>query len=88
MKVSDIVLILLSSAGLLHGILFAFYLIVFKKKKRLSNLLLGLILICMAFRIGKSVLLNFGDNLEPIFIFLGLAFLLVIGPLLRWYVLS
>lgn len=88
LKVSDIVLILLSSAGLLHGILFAFYLIVFKKKKRLSNLLLGLILICMAFRIGKSVLLNFGDNLEPIFIFLGLAFLLVIGPLLRWYVLS
>ncbi len=88
LKVSDIVLILLSSAGLLHGILFAFYLVVFKKKKRLSNLLLGLILIFMAFRIGKSVMLNFGDNLEPVFIFLGLALLLLIGPLLRWYVLS
>ncbi|GAA4278703.1 helix-turn-helix domain-containing protein [Aquimarina mytili] len=40
----------------------------------------------MAFRIGKSVMLNFGNDLEPIFIFAGLAFLLLIGPLLRWYV--
>ncbi|WP_219008831.1 helix-turn-helix domain-containing protein [Aquimarina litoralis] len=42
----------------------------------------------MAFRVGKSVMLNFGDNLEPVFIFIGLAFLLLIGPLLRWYVLG
>ncbi|MEO1013009.1 MAG: helix-turn-helix domain-containing protein [Bacteroidota bacterium] len=40
----------------------------------------------MAFRIGKSVMLNFSNDLEPIFIFAGLAFLLLIGPLLRWYV--
>ena len=42
----------------------------------------------MAFRIGKSVMLYFGNDLEPIFIFAGLAFLLLIGPLLRWYVLA
>lgn len=42
----------------------------------------------MAFRIGKSVLLNFGEGLEPIFIFIGLTFLLLIGPLLRWYALA
>ena len=87
MKVLDVALIVLSSAGLLHGMLFAFYLIFFKKKKKLSNLLLGLLLIFMAFRIGKSVMLNFGKDLEPIFIFVGLTFLLLIGPLLRWYVL-
>ena len=40
----------------------------------------------MAFRIGKSVMLNFGNDLEPLFIFIGLSFLLLIGPLLRWYV--
>jgi len=84
----DIVLIVASSAGLLHGIVFASYLCFFKKKKSTTNLLLGLILIFMAFRIGKSVLLNFGDGLEPIFIFIGLGFLLLIGPLLRWYVLG
>jgi len=83
---SDILLIIVSSAGLLHGVLFAFYLCIFKKKKSLTNLLLGLILVFMAFRIGKSVLLNFGENLELSFIVAGLAFLLLIGPLLRWYV--
>jgi AraC-like DNA-binding protein len=33
-------------------------------------------------------MLNFGDGLEPIFIFVGLAILLIIGPLLRWYVMG
>lgn len=84
----DILLIIVSSAGLLHGVLFAIYLCLVKKKKSLTNYLLGLILVFMAFRIGKSVMKNFGDNLEPIFIFAGLAFLLLIGPLLRWYVLG
>jgi len=84
----EILLIIVSSVGLLHGILFAFYLCFLKKKKTATNLLLGLILIFMAFRIGKSVMMNFGDNLEPIFIFAGLATLLFIGPLLRWYVLG
>lgn len=88
MKGSDIVLIILSSAGLLHGLLFALYLLFIKKKKSRSNQFLGGLLIFMAFRIGKSVLLNFGDDLEPIFIFIGLALLLLIGPLLRWYVQS
>ena len=32
--------------------------------------------------------MNFGDDLEPLFIFAGLAFLLLIGPLLKWYVLG
>ena len=59
-----------------------------KKKKSLTNRFLGLILIFMAFRIGKSVMLNFGNDLEPIFIFAGLATLLLIGPLLKWYILG
>lgn len=88
MNFTDIILIIISSAGLLHGLLFAFYLGVFKKKKSLSNHLLALILVFMAFRIGKSVLLHFGNELEPAFIFAGLAILLLIGPLLRWYVLA
>ena len=86
MNLLDIFLIIISSAGLLHGIAFAVYLCFYKKKKTLSNYLLALILVFMALRIGKSVMLNFGNNLEPIFIFTGLAFLLLIGPLLRWYV--
>jgi AraC-like DNA-binding protein len=79
---------MISSSGLLHGLVFAVYLCFFKKKKTLPNILLGLMLVFMAFRIGKSVMLNFGNDLEPIFIFAGLAFLLLIGPVLRWYVLG
>lgn len=33
-------------------------------------------------------MLYFGDELEPLFIFAGLSLLLVIGPLLRWYVIT
>lgn len=51
-----------------------------------TNYLLAFILVFMAFRIGKSVLLYFGNDLEPVFIFVGLTFLLLIGPLLKWYV--
>ena len=86
MTFSDILLIILSSAGLLHGAVFGIYLLFFRKKKELSNKLLGLILIIMAFRIGKSVFLYFGEDLELVFIYSGLALLLLIGPLLRWYV--
>ncbi|WP_271783841.1 helix-turn-helix domain-containing protein [Aquimarina algiphila] len=86
MNFLDIFLILISSAGLLHGITFAIYLTFFKKKKSVTNYLLSLILLITAFRIGKSVMLNFGNDLEPLFIFSGLALLLLIGPLLRWYV--
>ncbi len=88
MNFSDILLIIVSSAGLLHGVVIAYYLIFFKNKKITTNYLLGFILIFMAFRIGKSVMLNFGENLQPVFIFLGLTFLLLIGPFLRWYVIG
>ncbi|WP_406683717.1 helix-turn-helix domain-containing protein [Seonamhaeicola sp. MEBiC1930] len=40
----------------------------------------------MGLRIGKSVMLHFGNELEPKFIFAGLALLLLIGPLLKWYI--
>ncbi|WP_420322577.1 helix-turn-helix domain-containing protein [Flagellimonas sp.] len=86
MGLSEILLVIVSSAGLLHGLAFAIYLAFAKKKKTLPNYLLALILLFMAFRIGKSVMLNFGNDLEPAFIFIGLGFMLLIGPLLRWYV--
>ncbi|MEX0287619.1 MAG: helix-turn-helix domain-containing protein [Flavobacteriaceae bacterium] len=84
----EILLVLISGAGLLHGVFFAGYLFFFNNKRSLANLILGLILVIMAFRIGKSVMLYFGDDLEPLFIFAGLSLLLMIGPLLRWYVIA
>ncbi len=86
MTFSNILLVIISSAGLLHGIAFAIYIFFYKKKTTTSNYLLAFILVFMGFRIGKSVMLYFGNDLEPVFIFSGLALLLLIGPLLRWYV--
>ncbi len=88
MSFLDILLIIISSAGLLHGSAFAIYLLFVKKKPSLTNYLLALILAFMAFRIGKSVVLHFSNDLEPLFIFIGLTLMLLIGPLLRWYILG
>lgn len=71
---------------MLHGAVFGIYLLFVRKKKELHNKLLGLILIIMGFRVGKSVFLYFGQDLELVFIYSGLALLLLIGPLLLWYV--
>lgn len=49
---------------------------------------LAMLLFLMGMRIGKSVLLQFNPNLEFLFVFLGLSTLLLIGPLLYWYVQS
>ncbi|CAM1369079.1 helix-turn-helix domain-containing protein [Tenacibaculum xiamenense] len=86
MNFLDILLIVISTAGLLHGSAFAIYLVFVKKKPSLTNYLLALILAFMAFRIGKSVVLHFSNDLEPLFIFIGLTFMLLIGPLLKWYI--
>ena len=88
MEFLEILLVLISGAGLLHGVFFASYLCFFSKKRNVANWLLGLMLFFMAFRIGKSVMLYFGEDLEPLFIFAGLSLLLLIGPLLRWYILA
>ena len=88
MHFSDILLVILSSVGLIHGLFIGTFLCFFRKKRTLSRFLLGLLLILMALRIGKSVLLYFSNTLEPLFIFIGLAFLLAIGPILRWYTLA
>ncbi len=85
MNFLDILLIIISSAGLLHGLAFAFYLCFIKKKRTITIYLLAFILVFMGLRIGKSVMLNFGNELEPLFIFVGLSFMLAIGPLLKWY---
>ena len=88
MSFQDILLIILSSAGLLHGVALAVFLCFIKQKRNLAHFLIGAILFFMALRIGKSVALNFSAELEVVYIFLGLSFLLLIGPILRWYTLA
>jgi len=88
MSTIDILLIIICAAGLIHGLMLSVYIIFIKNKRALTDILLVVLLILMAFRIGKSIVFQFNNELEFLFIFLGLSTLLLIGPVLNWYVKS
>ncbi|MGB0522915.1 MAG: helix-turn-helix domain-containing protein [Flammeovirgaceae bacterium] len=88
MELSSILLIIVSGAGLLHGLYSAIYLGFIQQKQSISHKILAGILILFGYRVGKSIALYFMKNLEEWFIFSGLATMLFIGPLLLAYVKS
>ncbi len=88
MSTSQVLLILLSGLGVLHGILLAVFLWIHSKGLRTSNKILSILLLILSFRIGKSVFLEFVDQFHLQLIFVGLATLLLIGPLFFLYTKS
>ncbi|TRX47272.1 AraC family transcriptional regulator [Fulvivirga sp. M361] len=88
MPANDIVLIIISGLGVVHGLFLALFLWTYSKGKRMSNRLLALLLVVFSFRIGKSVLLEFATALDIKLVFTGLGTLMAIGPLYYLYVLS
>ncbi len=88
MNTIDILLIIICGAGLIHGLIVSIYFKFIKSKRTLSDVLLATLLLVMALRVGKSIVLQFSENLEFLFIFLGLSMLLLIGPILYGYVQS
>lgn len=81
MPANDIILVIISGLGVIHGLFLAIFLWTYSKGNRLSNHLLALLLIVLSFRIGKSVFLEFTPELDVKFIFSGLATIMAIGPL-------
>lgn len=88
MKSVDILLIIICGAGLVHGLILSVYFRFIKHKRTLPDVLLGLLLFLMALRVGKSIVLEFHNDLEFLFVFIGLSILLLIGPILYAYVRS
>ena len=88
MKSLDVILIIISGGGLIHGILMSLYLLTNKKNQGLSKSLMATILLLMTFRVGKSVLFYFVEDIEFSIIFVGLSILLLLGPLLLFYIKS
>ncbi len=88
MDTIDIVLIIISGAGLIHGILLSTYLIFIKKNQKLSRILIAVMLLLMSIRVGKSVLFNFAEDVDFFVILIGLSMLLALGPLLYFYTAS
>lgn len=88
MSASNIFLILISGLGVLHGIFLASFLQMHNKYKSTANKFLALLLLVLSFRVGKSVFLEFAETLELWFIFIGLAAIMLIGPLFYFYAKS
>ena len=88
MSVTNIFLILISGLGVLHGFLISIYFLLSKKGLAVSNRLLSFLCFVLSFRVGKSIILEFADHIHLQLIFIGLASLLLIGPLFYFYTKS
>ncbi|MGE6353742.1 hypothetical protein ACQKCJ_07660 [Flavobacterium sp. NPDC079362] len=64
------------------------YFLSFKRNKTKSDLFLGLLLLSLSIRIGKSVFYNFNPLLSKTYLQIGLSACFLIGPLLYFYVRS
>ncbi|PRX57073.1 helix-turn-helix domain-containing protein [Flagellimonas meridianipacifica] len=80
----DMVILALSCLGIVQALFLSFYLFTLNKGSRRANLFLGLAILGLTIRIGKSVL-NVYLDLEPWQRNLGLSGILLTGPSLWFY---
>lgn len=88
MRAADIMLVVISGLGVIHGLLLAVFLWVYRKGNALSNQLLSALLLVLSLRVGKSVFLAFTDRIDIKIIFAGLSTIMAIGPLYYLFILS
>jgi AraC-like DNA-binding protein len=74
-----------SALGAFNGLVFSLYFMAFAKPKHHSNLFLGLLLLALSIRIGKSVFYYFNSELSLVFLQIGLTACAFIGPFLFLY---
>ncbi len=88
MDVQSQLLFFFSALGAFNGIIVGLFFLFYVKPKHRSNLFLGLLLLALSVRIGKSVFYYFHYDLADIYIQIGLFACWFIGPLLYFYVKS
>jgi len=67
----DIILVIVSGLGVIHGLFLAIFLWAYPKGNLLANKLLSALLITLSFRVGKSVFLEFTQDLDVKIVFVG-----------------
>jgi len=82
------ILFFLSALGVFNSIVLGFYFLFFKRNKTISDLFLGLLLLSLSIRIGKSVFYNFNPQLSKTYLQIGLSACFLVGPLLYFFVKS
>ena len=88
MSASQLFLIIISALGVVHGLFLAVFLWSYRQGSTHANRLLSLLLIVLSFRVGKSLFLEFTQDLDVKFIFVGLGTMMIIGPLYYFYVMA
>lgn len=88
MSAYDIILVVVSGLGVIHGLFLALFLWGYRKGNSLSNKLLSALLVVLSLRVGKSVFLEFTDSIDVKIIFAGLSTIMAIGPLYFLFSLS
>ena len=88
METDKQLLFFFSLLGAFNGVLLAIYFIFISKTKKTYNIFLGLLLLVISIRIGKSVFFYFNNHLSSLYIHIGITACALIGPLLYLFVRS
>nr|WP_298930131.1 helix-turn-helix domain-containing protein [uncultured Allomuricauda sp.] len=88
MELNQTLLFFFSALGAFNGLCLGIYFLGFAKPKHIANRFLGLLLLMMSVRIGKSVFFYFKPDLSFIYLQIGLSACFFIGPFLYFYIKS
>lgn len=89
MNINQQLIFFFSALGTFNGIILSLYFMLHKKQKKVpSRFFLGLFLLMLSIRLGKSVELYFNPHLAKTFIQIGLSACFLIGPSFLFYILS
>ncbi|ASZ10994.1 helix-turn-helix domain-containing protein [Chitinophaga pendula] len=88
MNIGQQILFLLSALGAVNAIILSLYLFFNKKKRSLSTIFLGILLLTLSLRVIKSVFIYFNPQLDKILVQIGLTACFFIGPSLYYFVRS
>ncbi|AWX45318.1 hypothetical protein HME9304_02331 [Flagellimonas maritima] len=88
MELNKTLLFFFSALGAFNGLILGLYFLWFAKPKHIATKFLGVLLLMMSIRIGKSVVFYFKPDLAFIYLQLGLSACFFIGPFLYFYIKS
>ena len=88
MDYSRELLFFFSALGVFNGLVLSFYFLFFTKSKHISNKFLGVFLLMLSIRIGKSVFFHFNHDLSFHYLQFGLTACFFVGPFLYFYIKS
>lgn len=88
MDVGKGLLFFFGALGVFNGLILSVYFFFFTKKKHLSNLFFGALLLAISLRIGKSIFVSFYPSLAKIYLQIGLTACFFIGPFLYYFLKS